>query len=240
MGTIIIFIRRSSLHIVNHSSIPTFVKRVQKGSEPLSSVAYSQTQPSADQSFSIFAAGNSEPEGRAQLTARAAQLWLTYISKHCPTMYKAHIGEFSKAIADERNARLVEVCLHALAAAATADAKLAPSDKCVEIALLGDIWMTRMLTANHRRTVDRVMRFVTEANFRHAKFAARLIACMKDADTLCGQVVEASLLSSLTHNGKVLIMSSVHCRCSGRSFCGEASGAYSGTCAALAACPRCV
>ena len=45
----------------------------------------------------------------------------------------------------------------------------------------------------NRRTVDRVMRFVTEANFRHAKFAARLIACMKNANTLCEQVVEASL-----------------------------------------------
>lgn len=124
------FLRRSSLHIVNQSSIPTFVKRVQKGFEP-SSVAYSQSQLSANQSFSVFAAGSAEPEGRAQLTAHAAQLWMTYISKHCPSMYKAHIGEFSKAIADERNARLVEVCLHAMAAAAISDAKLAPADKCV-------------------------------------------------------------------------------------------------------------
>lgn len=132
VGTMTTFIRRSSPHIVNQSSIPTFIKRVQKGSEPPSSVSYSQTQPSANQSFSVFAAGNSEPEGRAQQTAHAAQLWMTYISKHCPAMYKAHIGEFSKAIADERNARLVEVCLHALAAAAIVDPKLAPSDKCVK------------------------------------------------------------------------------------------------------------
>ncbi|TFK86665.1 hypothetical protein K466DRAFT_492369 [Polyporus arcularius HHB13444] len=169
VGTMTIFLRRSSLHIVNQSSIPTFVKRVQKGSES-SSVAYSQTQPSANQSFSVFASGNSEPEGRAQQTAHAAQVWMTYISKHCPAMYKAHIGEFSKAIADERNARLVEVCLHAMAAAAMSDAKLAPSDK---------------------RTVERVVRFAMESNTRHAKFAARLLACLKNAEEVCEQVVES-------------------------------------------------
>ncbi|KAI0698060.1 armadillo-type protein [Cerioporus squamosus] len=154
VGTMSVFLRRSSLHIVNQSSIPTFVKRVQKGFEP-SSVAYSQTQP---------------PEGRAQQTAHAAQVWMTYISKHCPAIYKAHIGEFSKAIADERNARLVEVCLHAMAAAAMSDAKLAPSDK---------------------RTVERVLRFAMESNTRHAKFAARLLSCMKNAEELCEQVVES-------------------------------------------------
>lgn len=125
------FLRRATLHIVNPSSIPTFVKRMQKGFEP-SAVAYSQTQTQTlGQTFSMFSAGAGEPEGRAQHAAHSAQLWMAYVSKHCPTLYKAHVGEFTKAIADERNARLVEACLHALAAAAAADAKLAPSDKCV-------------------------------------------------------------------------------------------------------------
>ncbi|KAJ3001786.1 hypothetical protein NUW54_g6212 [Trametes sanguinea] len=50
------------------------------------------------------------------------------------------------------------------------DAKLAPSDK---------------------RTVERVMRFVMESNARHAKFAARLIACMRNAERLCEQLVDS-------------------------------------------------
>lgn len=130
-----IFLRRCTLHLVNPSAVPTFIKRVQKGFEP-SAVAYSQTQTQTlGQTFSMFVgstgAGSSEPEGRAQHAAHSAQLWLTHISKHCPALYKAHIGEFSKAIADERNARLVEACLHALAAAAAWDEKLAPTDKCV-------------------------------------------------------------------------------------------------------------
>ncbi|KAI0634818.1 armadillo-type protein [Trametes polyzona] len=174
VNTMSIFLRRATLHIVNPSSVPTFIKRVQKGFEP-SAVAYSQTQTqNLGQTFSMFvgagASANAEPEGRAQHAAYSAQAWLTFISKHCPALYKAHVGEFTKAIADERNARLVEVCLHALAAAAAWDGKLAPSDK---------------------RTVERVMRFVMESNPRHAKFAARLIACMKNPEELCSQVVES-------------------------------------------------
>lgn len=135
-----IFLRRCTLHLVNPSAVPTFIKRVQKGFEP-SAVAYSQTQTQTlGQTFSMFVgstgAGSSEPEGRAQHAAHSAQLWLTHISKHCPALYKAHIGEFSKAIADERNARLVEACLHALAAAAAWDEKLAPIDKCVSCDVL--------------------------------------------------------------------------------------------------------
>ncbi|TBU45152.1 armadillo-type protein [Dichomitus squalens] len=170
LGTMTIFLRRATLHIINQSSIPTLIKRVQKGSEPPSSVAYSQTQSQNIQTFSMYAAGGSEPEGRTQQAAHAAQVWMTFVSKHCPALYKAHIGEISKAIADERNTRLVEVCLHALAATAMWDPKSAPSDK---------------------RTVERVLRFVLEANPRHAKFAARLVACMSDSEKLCTQVVES-------------------------------------------------
>lgn len=96
-------LRRASLRIVNQSSIPTLIRRVQKGAE---SPAHLQS-------------------------ALNAQTWLTWISKSHSTMYQQHIGELTKAIADEKNTRLVEVCLQALAAAARSDNKLTPSDKCV-------------------------------------------------------------------------------------------------------------
>ncbi|EMD34698.1 hypothetical protein CERSUDRAFT_116889 [Gelatoporia subvermispora B] len=137
--TMTIFLRRASLRIVNQSSIPTLVKRIQKG----------------------------ESAGTGQ--AHHAQTWMTHVSKHCPAIHKSHVSELSKAVADERNARLVEVALQALAAVAGWDAKLAPSDK---------------------RTVERVMRYVRGSNARHAKFAARLLATLKNADELCSQVVE--------------------------------------------------
>jgi sister-chromatid-cohesion protein PDS5 len=38
---------------------------------------------------------------------KKAHAILTSISKHCPVIYKAHLGELTKAIADERGPRLV-------------------------------------------------------------------------------------------------------------------------------------
>lgn len=100
-------LRRASLRIVNQSSIPTLIKRVQKG-----------------------------VDGQAHAQAALyAQTWLTCISKNHPALYQQHIGELSKAIADERNPSLVEVCLQALSAAAQSDKKLAPSDKYVSCSI---------------------------------------------------------------------------------------------------------
>ena len=106
--TMTLFLRHASLRIVNQSSVPTLIKRVQRG----------------DSDDGI---GSSQ----ADTLARNAQTWMNYISKHGAAIYKAHVGELSKAIADERNAKFVEVCLQALAAVANLDKKLTPSDKSV-------------------------------------------------------------------------------------------------------------
>ena len=74
-------------------------------------------------------AGDGYGTSQAQLSANNAQVLLTAVSKHRPALYKPHLGELTKAIADEKNPRLVEVCLQALAAVAKWDEKLAPSDK---------------------------------------------------------------------------------------------------------------
>ncbi|CCM05112.1 uncharacterized protein FIBRA_07319 [Fibroporia radiculosa] len=145
--TMATFVRRASLRFVNQSSIPTLIKRVQKGDS----------------------SGDGYGSSQAEMSAHNAQIWMNFISKHCPAIYQSHVGELAKAIADDKNARLVEVCLQALAAVASWDNKLAPND---------------------RRTADRVMRFVLQSNIRHAKFSARLLTCFKNAEELCGQVVD--------------------------------------------------
>lgn len=142
------FLRKSSLYIVNQSSIPTLVKRLQRG-DPT---------------------GDGYGTSSAQLSANNAQALLTVISKHCPALYKPHIGELSKAIAEEKNPRLVEVCLQALAASVRWDEKLAPTD---------------------RRTSERVRRYVMQSNPRHAKFSIRLLMQSSSEDT-CAELVEAS------------------------------------------------
>lgn len=92
-------LRRSSLKFLNQSSIPALVKRVQKGG------------------------------GKATQAATNAQILLSFTSKHCPVLYKTHISELTKAIADEKNPRLVETCLQALSSMAKLDSRVAPSDK---------------------------------------------------------------------------------------------------------------
>ena len=104
------FLRHASLRLINQSSVPTLIKRVQRG----------------DSDDGI---GSSQ----ADTLARNAQTWMNYIAKHGPAIYKAHVGELSKAIADEKNTRLVEVCLQALAAVSHLDKKLTPSDKYVVV-----------------------------------------------------------------------------------------------------------
>ena len=61
--------------------------------------------------------------------AHHAKVCLQFISKHCPAMYKLHVGELAKGISDERNEGLVEVCLQALAAVEAWDKGVAVSDK---------------------------------------------------------------------------------------------------------------
>ncbi|KZT68344.1 hypothetical protein DAEQUDRAFT_812146 [Daedalea quercina L-15889] len=145
--TMTVFLRRACLRLVNQSSVPTLIKRVQKGD-------------SAD------GIGSSQADALAQ----NAQIWMNHTAKHGPAIFKAHVGELSKAIADEKNTRLVEACLQALAAVSHFDNKLTPSDK---------------------RTLDRVMRFVMSSNLRHAKFAARILAECKDSIEMCVTVVES-------------------------------------------------
>lgn len=97
LQTMTIFLRRATLRIVNQSSIPTLIKRIQKSSP----------------------------------SSKHAQQLLTFISKHCPILYKPHVSELTKAIADEKNVTLVEIGTHALATLAKVDDSQATLDKYV-------------------------------------------------------------------------------------------------------------
>ncbi|KAF7975521.1 hypothetical protein HWV62_9337 [Athelia sp. TMB] len=100
LPTMTILIRRASLQIVNQSSIPTLLKRVQKGDGTIT-----------------------------QSLANIAQTILIYITKNYPVLYQPHVGELAKALADEKNPNLVEVSLQALSAVARSDEKQAPHEK---------------------------------------------------------------------------------------------------------------
>ncbi|THH15253.1 hypothetical protein EW146_g5196 [Bondarzewia mesenterica] len=144
--TMTILLRRASLRFINQSSLPTLIKRLQRG-DPV---------------------GDGHGTSQAQLSANNAEAVLICVSKHCPALYKPHVTELTKAIADDKNPRLVEVCLQALAAVGKWDEKLAPTDK---------------------RTTERVMRYVLQSDSRHAKFSARLLAKLRNSEEVCADIV---------------------------------------------------
>jgi hypothetical protein len=61
------------------------------------------------------------------------------VSKHQPGLYKTHIGELVKGVADEKHPKVVEVALQALAAVVRLDEKVVPGDKCVFFSLLPNV-----------------------------------------------------------------------------------------------------
>jgi len=76
---------------------------------------------------------------KSATSSKYAQQLLTFASKHCPILYKPHVSELTKAIADERNVVLVEVAMHALAAVAKADESQVALDKYVSLPYLGAV-----------------------------------------------------------------------------------------------------
>ncbi|PFH47385.1 hypothetical protein AMATHDRAFT_152196 [Amanita thiersii Skay4041] len=139
ISTMNILLRRASFRLINQSAIPTLLKRVQKS------------------------------HGQTHVTAGHAQTLLNFISKHSPALYKSHISELTKGLADEKNQAAVEVSLQALAAVAQWDPELSPSDS---------------------RTTERVARYALQSDPRHSKFAARFLAFSKNKEELCAEVIQ--------------------------------------------------
>ncbi|GJE86522.1 hypothetical protein PsYK624_026020 [Phanerochaete sordida] len=141
--TMTTLVRRASLHIVNQSSIPTLLRRLARGADA---------------------------DGELTGGALSARTWLVHVAKHQPALFKHHVGELTKATADERNPGMVETALQALSAAASWDPKIAPNDK---------------------RMLERLQRFALGANPRHAKFAARILASVPGKDEICPAILDS-------------------------------------------------
>ena len=100
-----ILLYRACYRIINQSSIPTLLKYVQKG--------------------------QGSTNANTQAFAENALTLLTAVSKHSPALYQSHMGELTKALADEKKSTMVEVGLQALANVIRWDPKLAMIDKSV-------------------------------------------------------------------------------------------------------------
>ena len=171
-----VFLRRASLCLVNQSSVQPLLRHLQRG-DPT---------------------GDGYGTSQAQLLANNAETILISISKHCPIIYKAHVGALTKAIADEKNARLVGVCLQALSTLAKCDDELVPRDKYGLIKFVQIRPLTGTLQLMTRRTNERVRRFALDSNHRHAKYSARLLAMSTNKTDLGLDIINVSVLLDFT------------------------------------------
>jgi sister-chromatid-cohesion protein PDS5 len=168
-------LRRASYSIVNQSSIPLLFKRVVHGED--------------------------STNARALQRAEAAQSLLRITAKHSPALFKAHVGELCKLIADENKGVSVELAVMALANVVKWDEKIGGIvDKSVSYFVFRPFltlsFFAIILDAEHgllliyRKTNERIFRLALDSDWRQAKFAARYLAFCKNKNDLCTELVE--------------------------------------------------
>jgi sister-chromatid-cohesion protein PDS5 len=102
LETFSVVIDSAAWMIVNQSSIPGFIKRIQRPE-------------------------GSDPERTAQMAAH----YLALIAKHCAPMFKSHVPVLVIIVNDKKNDTLVEIGFQALAAVCKWDTECAPTQKGV-------------------------------------------------------------------------------------------------------------
>ncbi|CED83559.1 Sister chromatid cohesion complex Cohesin, subunit PDS5 [Phaffia rhodozyma] len=177
-STFSIVIRRSSFSYVNRSSIPTLLKRLQKQiPQPPATPALSTVSVASASQTSQLQSTHSQFQSLeirtsiAQARSEGARFVLETISKVCPIMFKAHGNELGKAVLEESPEveSVAEIPLQALGNLGRVDPTTSVGDK---------------------KLLDRAMFFAKEGSARQAKFAARLIAFSKRADSLTPELAE--------------------------------------------------
>lgn len=103
VNTFTLFIYRSSYLLLNRSSVPFLVKKLQSS--------------------------NDDKDAETQ----CAKLMLDAISKSCPEMIRPHAADLVKLLSTEDNETLVNTALFALSELARKDPEAIPTDKCVLI-----------------------------------------------------------------------------------------------------------
>jgi len=102
LETFTVLIDSAAWMILNHSSIPGLIKRIQR------------------------------PEGvNPERTTTVAAHYLALIAKHCAPMYKSHVPVLVIVMNDKKNETLVEISLQALAAVCKWNTDCAPTQKGV-------------------------------------------------------------------------------------------------------------
>ncbi|TRM60411.1 armadillo-type protein [Schizophyllum amplum] len=155
LQTMSLYLRRATLRVVNTSSIPTLLRRmrvsaaVDAGERRMSTAMHEQ----------------------ALVIAAHARTVLRYVAKTAPALFMPHVAALTELVLeeDEEDAGHLETGLQALAALASHDETLAPSDG---------------------PTMARMRELVMGENEQHAKFAAKFCAFANEKESVCMEIVE--------------------------------------------------
>ena len=112
LDTFITLIDNAAWNVVNHSSIPALIKRLQR-----------------PETATVISTSADSTEATATTPAQAAYALLALISKECSPMYKTHVAELVIVMSDKKNDLLSEAGLQGLASVCKADPDSAPADK---------------------------------------------------------------------------------------------------------------
>jgi sister-chromatid-cohesion protein PDS5 len=121
-STMATFLRRSSLWIVNTSSIPTLLERISPSFTPAS-----QFQPQSQ------AQAQAAIENENTRVADISYRLLMFTARHCPMLFESHVGLLVKMVLDDKDERSTEIALRALAAVTRVDEKTVPKDSYVHV-----------------------------------------------------------------------------------------------------------
>ncbi|PWY99706.1 ARM repeat-containing protein [Testicularia cyperi] len=179
LPTMAALIRIGGFFILNRSSVPTLLKRLQQAPKKAaasaaaaaaaasSSSSSSQALAGNDSQFSEGGFGGSDTEAFRS----SAQELLEFMAKRCPQMFAMHVPELCRALlADDTgsasNVVLTTVCLQALASVAQWNVSKVSLDK---------------------RTVERLSRYVLKGTPEQSKFAAKLLSIVATGGTRGGR-----------------------------------------------------
>src|SRR5258706_14217807 len=114
-STMATFLRRSSLWVVNTSSISTLFERISPSFTP-----ESQYQPQSQSQ------AQATIENENTRVADISYPLLMFIAKHCPMIFESHVGLLTKMVSDGKDGGSTEISLRALDAVNRVDAKTVP------------------------------------------------------------------------------------------------------------------
>ena len=119
-STMATFLRRSSLWVVNTSSISTLLERISPSFTPAS-----QYQPQSQSQ------AQTTIENENTRVADISYRLLMFIAKHCPMIFESHVGLLTKMVSDDKDERCTEIALRALSAVTRVDEKAVSKDSYV-------------------------------------------------------------------------------------------------------------